>query len=168
MNVLLNLEDASWKNFVSRTLAVLRSPDNLLKRAFLIVWPKDAKDHFEQEMGWDGHWAPWKESTRRQRMAHELATATSAGIKRRQAAGVRAGGRLLQITGRLRTQTVQEPIFTQLPHGLKVESPTPYSGYLDEGTERMQARPFMWLGDDAQELMSKVFADALGEASGTD
>lgn len=189
MNFSLKLDDTNWQNFLGRAYNVLRSKDSLLKRAFLTIWPQEAASHFDEEMGVDGPWAPWKTSTRAQRIVHEIRTALgrqhaegrltkaemakgarkTANLRGREyAAGnvIRQGGKLLQVTGRLRTETVQEPILTYSMGQLVVESPTPYSGYLDEGTENMVARPFMWLGEEAQDNLSQVFLEMLGEGVG--
>ena len=166
MNIEMKLDATGWGNFIKRATQILSSSDSLLKRAFLVVWPKEAASHFDREEGWEGKWAEWKASTRAQRIGHEIRTASAKGIARARKANIRPGGKLLQVSGRLRTETVLEPIMTHIPGGMKVESPTPYSGFLDEGTSKMVARPFMWLGDDAQETMSKVFAEALGDSLG--
>lgn len=189
MNIAIRMEDTDWSNFMDRAKAILGSSDSLLKRAFLVVWPGEAASHFSQELGWDGPWAPWKRSSAAARISHEVRAvlgkqhadgrlSAADRLKGERKASTRrakdysrgnvhqAGGKLLQVSGRLRTETINEPIFTQLSGGLKVESPTPYSGWLDEGTSKMVARPFMWLGDEAQETLSRVFADYLGDAVG--
>ena len=166
MNISLKLNIKPWETLVIGLKNSMAASDRMLKKAILFVWPRESASHFEQEVGFAGPWAPWKESTRRQRISHEIATASSAGIKRARAAGIREGGKLLQMTGKLRTQTMLDPILQSIPNGLKLISPTPYSGYLDEGTSNMEARPFMWLGDDAQELLGKLFLDGLMERVG--
>ena len=191
MNVNLDFEDSSWQAFLAALKNALKSSDTLLKKAFLVIWPREESRIFQEEMGPDGPWAPWKDSTKRQRMVHELRSAIgkahSSGsltysqraraeskVRGRQAAlyaggtSVRRGGKLLQVSGRLRTQSIQNPIVKDLGGGLEVQSPTPYSGYLDEGTKRMEARPFMWLGDDAQDNMMQVLADSIWQQSGGD
>lgn len=159
MNVQLKIEDASWTSFINTLRNALQSSDTYLKKAFQVIWPKEAASHFEQEMGPDGHWEPWKESTRAGRIAHEKKHTSARQRAFARTAFIREGGLLLQVTGRLRTETVQEPEMVESMTGLKVLSPTPYSGFLDEGTDKMVARPFMWLGEDAQVL----FADTLEE-----
>lgn len=197
MNIQLKIDDTDWQNFFERLYTVVKSPDTLLKRAFLMIWPQEAASHFDQEQGFNGPWAPWKGSTRNSRIIHEIRSAIGKQHKKpseedmrlprltmkQKAAGQRKvsekqgqlysqgklsrlGGKLLQVSGRLRTETVHEPILTQTWAGLKVESPTPYSGWLDEGTKYMDARPFMWLGDSAQENLSQVFAELIGDAAG--
>lgn len=188
MNITVKMDDTNWQNFARRAINILKSSNGLLKKAFLVVWPAEAAKHFDNEEGWNGPWAPWKESTRSSRIVHEIRSAlgrqhakgrlsdadTARGARKvgaRQAKDYARGrvygrgGKLLQVSGRLRTQTANDPIFTWTGKGLKVESPTPYSGFLDEGTKFMEARPFMWLGDDAQDTLSKVFADGLGDAA---
>lgn len=163
MNISLKLDDAGWTQWMGQLRNALSGKESILKKALLIVWPRDVANHFDQEVGWDGKWAPWADSTRQSRIAHELSVLNG----KRSPGRTSPGGKILHVSGRLRTETVQEPILTSFLGGLKVESPTPYSGYLDEGTERMPARPFMWLGDDAQETMSQIFLDQwTGEKGG--
>lgn len=166
MNISLKLDDASWTSWMGQLRNALAGSNTLLKKALLIVWPREAASHWDQEMGWDGPWAPWKDSTRRQRIAHEIRTTTAKQRVHARSSMVREGGALLVVSGRLRTQTMQEPIMRELPGGVEIVSPTPYSGFLDEGTENMAARPFMWLGDDAQENMAKIFLDGLEKQTG--
>ena len=152
MNIQLKIEDSRWKGFISGLSKGLGDVNTLFKKAFLIVWPRESADHFDQELGFDGPWAQWSPSY--------------AQFMERIGKG---GNKLLQDTGRLRTQTVQNPILTSLPNGLKVESETPYSGFLDEGTSKMPARPFMWLGDESQDRLAKILVDGLFlQAGGTD
>lgn len=189
MNVTVKIDDTNWQNFLTRAARILRSSDGLLKRAILAVWPKEIASHFDQEQGYDGKWAPWKDSTRSQRIVHEIRSALGgqhsggrlsakamakgarkADNRRAQlyARGhvVQRGGKLLQKSVRLRDETVQEPILTQMLGAVKIQSPTPYSGFLDEGTKHMEARPFMWLGDEAQDNLSHVFMDLIGDEVG--
>lgn len=169
MNFTLKLDDTAWTTFLDKTKNALAISNTIFKKAILMVWPGEIASHFDQEMGYEGAWAAWKTSTRSARIMHEIRTASAEGVARARAAGVRRGGKLLQVTGRLRTETTQEPILTEVESGMKIESPTHYSGFLDEGTKNMVARPFMWLGDDAQENLAKIFGDALwGEAGGAD
>ena len=190
MNFTLKQDDKDWQGFLKRARAILKAPDSLLKKAFLVGWPQESKSHFDQEEGFDGPWAPWKESTRSSRIVHEIRSAigkqhapgrlSSAERERgdrkvaaRQARdsargkSYRRGGKLLQVTGRLRTETAMNPIMRYTRRGLLVESPTPYSGYLDEGTKHddgtklMEARPFMWLGEEAQDRLADVFSSFL-------
>ena len=152
MNIELKLDDVGWRTWIKQAVNALAASNTTLKKAMLIVWPRESGSHFREEMGFAGPWAPWKPSYR----------------KHMERIG-KGDNRLLQDIGTLRQQTTLDPEMVQLPNGLKVISPTPYSGYLDEGTPNMVARPFMWLGEDAQENLSKIFAHKLwGEAGGAD
>lgn len=169
MGMNVKFDDGGWGNMLNILRSDLLRGESILKKSLLMVWPKDIASHFDDEMGFDGQWAPWAESTRNSRIAHEIAALGSARKAREtqaknyaQGNPVRSGGKILDIDGKLRTQTIQDPILTWIVGGLRVESPTPYSGYLDEGTPRMPARPFMWLSDDAQETMAQIFLDAIG------
>lgn len=166
MKISLKVDDSGWRAFFDEITSALKNSDTIFKKALLIVWPRDAAQHFDREEGWNGPWAPWKEATRRQRISHEIRTATATGRRQAKSEGTRAGGKLLQMSGRLRTQTVLDPEMRYVPGGIEVLSPTPYSGFLDEGTKNMEARPFMWLGDDAMDSLSKIFLEELGEKFG--
>jgi phage gpG-like protein len=169
VNISLKVDDGAWQHFVAKLQYALGTTDTIFKKALQIIWPREIASHFDQEMGYEGAWAAWKSSTRSARIVHEIRTASTAGLKRASKAGVRPGGKLLQVSGRLRTEITQHPILSAISGGMKVESPTPYSGYLDEGTSKMVARPFMWLGEDAQDNLAKIFTDSLwGEAGGAD
>lgn len=168
MNIQLKLDDANWTTFLKMFSSAVSGADTFLKKAFLVVWPRESARHFEEEIGPGGRWEPWKASTRKQRIAHEIATTSARQRAVARSSFIRQGGKLLQISGKLRTQTTLDPEFVELPNGLKVISPTPYSGYLDEGTSKMVARPFMWLGDSSQDLLADVLIKGIWDKAGGD
>ena len=130
----------------------LGTANTLFKKAFLIVWPKEAQDHFEKEEGPEGSWP-----------------SLSAVYAARRAKEEGAGYRLLQIRGKLRQKTAFRPQVEELPLGIRAFSPVPWSGYLDEGTNKMPARPFMWLGGEAQQiLVDTIMEGLLKQVGGTD
>ncbi len=169
MNVQLKLNDMGWQTFFAGLKDAIRDSNTLLKKAFIIIWPKEEARIFDEEMGPDGRWAPWKNSTRQGRIVHEIQTTTAKQRAFAKTSFVREGGKLLVKSGRLRTETIQNPEMVELPDGLKVLSPTPYSGFLDEGTSKMVARPFMWLGDEAQGTLADILmGQIMDQAGGTD
>ena len=152
MNVKLHLEDKVWQNFVDKLNSGFGTAATLLKKAFLIIWPRESAGHFEAESGPEGGWPA-------------LSPVYAAMRARREGGGFK----MLQISGFLRKSTTLNPKLVEFPQGLEAISDVPYSGYLDEGTSRMPSRPFMWLGDNAQQnIMNTIMEAILNNAGGTD
>lgn len=146
MNVKLKLEDKGWQDYIRGLVKVLSAPDEYLKKAFLIIWEKEAASHFDNEEGPSGAWAPWSPSY--------------AAYMDRIGQG---GNKILQRSGEMKKRTLKDPEIVRSRRGLEVFSPIEYSGWLDEGNESgtLPPRPFMWLGDDAQERMANVLGEML-------
>ena len=61
----IDFEDSNWQAFIAAIRNGLKTSDTMLKKAFLIIWPREEARIFDSESGPEGPWAPWKNSTRR-------------------------------------------------------------------------------------------------------
>ncbi len=103
---------------------------------------KDIMDHFKQEVGPKGSWAPWSK-------IYE---------EHMQNIG-RGNNKKLQFNGRMR-QTFTPQNYRNTDTGVlwynnaKTKSGFPYAKAHNEGTSNMPARPFMWLSEKGLDAVS--------------
>lgn len=148
-------EDKELREFFKNTFDKLKEIQNgtgkFVGLMSAIVF-RDVMDHFKEEQGSDGAWAPWSEIYK----------------KHMQKIG-RAGNKKLQFTGRLRN-SFQPDNVKKVSKGLLWFNNAqingfPYAAAHDEGGDRLPQREFMWLSDKgAEQLSEQVLAFMKDEA----
>lgn len=113
---------------------------------------RDIMNHFEAEEGPDGNWKPWSDFYE----------------DHMQRSG-KGGNKILQDSGRLR-QAFLPSNYRATGDGIlwynpaKTKKGFPYAQAHDEGGDKLPARTFMWLSEDASEKIAQVTLDfVLGE-----
>jgi len=157
----VTLDLSSWDLFIKSLQGSLKTTVPYLKASYNTRGFKDIIDHFEKEEGTQGKWEPRADSTQ------AMYAAISSG-RRKPPAGGRAGSydpgnKLLQLTGKTR-QSILPGVVSIRPksvHAIVIEAKTAYSGFLDEGTSKMPARPFMWISGGAHDDISAMVLDLL-------
>ena len=97
----------------------------------------DIIDHFENEQGPNGRWAPWSEAYRLQ-----------------MAKKGKAGNKILQDTGRLKGGWMPAR-YRKSKQGVLWFNPVKYAGAHDQGTNRLPKRQFTWLSSKAMSNISE-------------
>ena len=160
----VRLDLGQWETSLSKAIKLMGQKESLLERAFKIRGIQDIQQHFKSEKSPEGErWAPWKPAYARWRQAYSARRASSRAKRAASTRGRPVGpGLILQLSGYLR-KTMLAPVLRSSPGVLKVEAVPGYSGYLDEGTDNMKARPFMGLSSKAKDDMQNIILTAIAK-----
>lgn len=141
----VELDAKQWKEFFAKSRDNLKDLAKILSIAAGAFVFQDIDDHFRAESGPDGAWAPRREPYK----------------SRMERAGYT---KLLQVTGNLRQSILPTNIQRVSDDTISIFANAPYSGGLDEGTDNIKARPFMWASDEVQgKMLELVLELASGE-----
>lgn len=151
-NVAIKLDISQWDMFLLGLTNSLKSTSAYLQAAANTIGFKDIIDHFTKETDENEKWPPRAPST--QKMYAML---------NKKSATYNPSNKLLQLTGRTRSSLLpgRNNAKRYGTHSVQIIAGTNYSGYLDEGTRNMPARPFMWFSSGAQEVMAQMVLDLL-------
>lgn len=143
----VSFDTREWQDFFEKSKENLRDIARVLMVAAGAFVFQDIEQHFRGEEGPDGTWAPRKEPYK----------------SRMERAGYT---KLLQVTGNLRQSILPTNMIRVTNDSISVFANAPYSGYLDEGTNNMRERPFMWASDETQgKMLELVLELAAGDAN---
>jgi phage gpG-like protein len=134
-------EDAEAQAFLKKILRNANKVGSAAKDYATLVSAfvfQDIMDHFEQEQGSGGRWAPWSKSYQ----------------KKMDEKG-KGGNKILQDSGHLRQsfRPVQFRVSSEAItwyNPAKTKSGFPYAAAHNTGGPKLPKRDFMWLGDKAQ------------------
>jgi phage gpG-like protein len=158
----LKLDTSKWNEVMAR-LGDKSNWRSILRRVASVVAFKDVIAHFKDEKGPDGAWAEWSPSYKRQRERIADRLATPSARRRASRAGVKpvAFSKKLVLTGTLR-QSFMTPF--DRPSGNEVSvlvNHTPYARRHDLGGGNVPQRQFMWLSNNALDLIASNFLFSL-------
>jgi hypothetical protein len=142
-------DDQRAREFLEGIAKRAKDPEKIPKIGFVLgaVVFQDVMDHFKDEKGPDGNWAPWSKI-----------------YKEHMNKIGRGGNKILQWTGRLRQNFMPKDV-RNTTQGLlwfnnaKTKSGFPYAFAHDEGGGKLPARAFMWASDKAVEKMASIVLD---------
>lgn len=142
---IVELDTKEWREFFNKSRDNLKDLAKVLSIAAGAFVFRDIDDHFRAESGPEGGW-PARREPYKSRME-------------------RAGyTKLLQVTGNLRQSILPSNIQKVSDDTISVFANAPYSGALDEGTDNMKPRPFMWASEEVQgKMLELVLELAAGE-----
>lgn len=126
----------------------------VLKALVTTVGFKNVIKHFQDEEGPRMSWPKRKESTQSQYAK-----------RGKRSAVYNPSNKLLQLTGHLRQNFRVSNVRTS-SDSATLFNPVKYAHRHDKGTEGMPKRQFMWLDNDAKELISKGFWTKVMEGQG--
>jgi len=152
-------DDKRMRKFLRKLTSKVEQIDGGVNKYVTEISPiafKDVMDHFAKEMGPDGRWKPWADSTRT-----------------RLARMGKAGNNILIDNGFLRQQTKPALFGSSSSRGeivllinnAKTKSGFPYAFAHDNDTEprkQLPMRKFMWLSDKAQVKIVRQTLSFLG------
>lgn len=169
----IKLEDSKWRLFLDG----LRDKSRLrrgLKTVARIVMYKEAIQHFKDESGPQEKWRPRSRATQaayarmhsgRTTKASRLRDGTekqagspyaiSRGASRAQ---FNPTNKLLQMTGHMR-KAFSPNYVREIDAGVVLFNAAEYSGFHDEGTDRLPQREFMWLSEGGIDLAGKMMLE---------
>lgn len=145
------LNDKEWRDFLKSALAKSQDFGKYLMAAANIFGFKDVIDHFDREQGPEGPWPARSEATNR---AYDI-----------MGGSYSSSNKLLQLTGRLRGSFLPGSSYIKQMNRLSVKlysDPTvEYARVHDEGSNNIPQREFMWLSDNAKEMILTMLLDQL-------
>jgi phage gpG-like protein len=141
----VHLDTAEWEGFFKVVSDGMKRPQPYLKAAFATRGFSDVINHFDDEKGQEGRWAPLKPST----------------LARRRKGRGAGSGRILQDTGNLRRNFIPSNVEDKGATSIVFFNPTPYAATHDDGSSKrnIPQREFMWLSDKAVEDMLDIVMD---------
>ena len=164
--VTLELNTSEWDTLIRQLSANVKKSQRFLKTAAGIYGFQDIIQHFRDESGPDGRWAPRSAVTQ-----ERYAMINSGQIKPPR--GVAAGAfnptnKLLQLTGTLRQSLLptNKGIENHGSDSVRIFSNVVYSRRHNEGGDGVPKREFMWLSDGAQEKMVNAIIQMILEGEG--
>lgn len=167
----IRLDTSGWDRFF-KLVGDTSKWKKILRSVAAVISFKDVHDHFKRESGPKGAWKEWSPAykNRREKMSAKFATPSA---KRRAAA---SGKKPVDFSKKLvLTGTLQQSFITTSgrlagsDRGNDVAvliNPVVYANRHDQGTKGMPQRQFMWLSNNAMELIAKNFLFSLQRSSG--
>ena len=130
------------KGKIKKVEEITKNGQSYVNLLSIIVF-KDIQNHFKNEEGPDGKWAPWS------KMYQEHMEKIGRG-----------SNNILQFSGHLRKAFVPTNYKTSSEgitwyNSARTKDGAPYAADHQYGTNRMPARSFMWLSDKGQEDIAK-------------
>lgn len=165
MSAAITFDRKEWEVFINSFLKNATDPGkNFLSVAFNTAGIRDIVQHFDDERGPDGRWAPWTPEYKKRRYASAERRATKRARAKAEAKGKPVGAleKILQLTGTLRKSVLPANLRNQQERRgrtqIAIYSPVEYSGQHDEGDPKknLPQREFMWISDKAQEAMANI------------
>lgn len=135
-------ENEQWQSFLKKINLKWKDIENRKEFSNLasIVAFGDIIEHFEEERGPDGKWKPWSKMW----------------AQRRELMG-RGSGKILQLTGRLRGSLFPDKGRSKPNNlGVLLYTNVVYAAAHQYGTDKLPARPFMWLSNKGMERLVSV------------
>jgi len=154
----LKFESKGWEDLLVKFKTQLGNPAPFLLRLGQTQGFSDIQQHFSEERGPEGSWAPWSPAYARKRMGGIEERAR----KRRTSEGRiirKAGGKILQDTGDMRNSLLPGSGSARIidRQTVMLFSNKKYSRTHDVGDPKrnIPARPFMWISEKQKSLMAK-------------
>lgn len=133
-----------WLKEIEKRRKAIERRETAFGNAIGIFVFQDVLDHFKNEQGSEGKWAPW-----------------SSSYDARMKAIGKGGNNILQDTGRLRNSFTPGQ-WRKTSQGIEWYNPAktkdgfPYAYAHDEGGPKLPKRDFMWLSDSAMNKISEA------------
>lgn len=147
----LELDTAEWDDLMQKLVSNMKRAQAFLKVAAQAFAFQDIDQHFRDEEGPDGPWAPRAEATQRR-------YAMIQSGQWRPPKGMRSGSfsptnKVLQLTGFMRQATLPGNIEKVGSDAVRIFNNAIYSRRHNEGTDGMPKREFMWVSEAVQDKM---------------
>jgi len=153
----VSLNAPEWTRFIDDLRDKSRLQKGLLTAARIVGF-KEVVKHFKEKRNPDGSsWPPWSAAYRKQRarLAGRLASKRARKRAATEGRSLVSQERLLELTGNLRKSF--SPSNIKERHGqVALFNAANYSGFHDEGTDRLPRRQFMWISEDGIELAGQI------------
>ena len=151
----LELKDEAWREFISNIDSRLKNPNKLLRTIYFTYGFKDIVQHFRDEEGSEGKWPPRSDRT------NEMYDRINKG-KGKNAGSYRSSNKLLQLTGKLRSSLLygeeranNSSVTNHGQYAISIFSNVKYAGVHNYGYKNIPQREYLWLSENAQELMCR-------------
>lgn len=162
MSTEIKLDTSGWDSMLKR-LSDKVNWKKMLRSIAAVVSYKDVQDHFKKEAGPSGGWKAWSEPYKKFRQGVSARKASASGKKRAAKQGKSPAGlaKILHLEGNLQQSFITSS--GQLAGSDKGENvavlinPVKYAHRHDQGTKGMPQRQFMWLSNNAMDLIAKNF-----------
>ena len=162
-NADIRFEDNEWRKFLANVIGSMKDTSAILGVAYATKGIADIMQHFRDESGPSSPWRPRKAST------DERYAKIAAGIWKNPKGTSRAqfnpSNKILQMTGTLRNSFLRNGWKKKSNTSIEAFSNDVKSRAHDEGypEKNIPARPFMWLSNDAKEVMAQIILDKLAK-----
>jgi hypothetical protein len=161
LNATISIDLTEWNSFLTSLGTNIKSTAPYLQTGANTFGFANVIRHFEDEQGPDSPWEPRTPGTQAMYAAIQNGTrqAPSGGRK----GSYSPSNKLLQLTGRTKQSVLpgRGEIKRLNTHAVKLIAGTEYSGYINDGTNRMAARPFMWFDDRTVDMIGEYVLDSV-------